>query len=52
MVQMYKMYVLLNPHERHELENEMSREERILELHDELIGNNEEVNKFLIHLTF
>ena len=30
----------------------MSREERILDLQDELIGKNEEVNMFLTRLTF
>ena len=39
--QLYQMYALLNQHERHELENEMSCEEKSLELQDDLIGRNE-----------
>ena len=35
--QMNEMYALLTPNERHELANEMTREERLMEFHDEVI---------------
>lgn len=49
---MYEMYNLLNPNQRRELENEMSRQVRLEQLQVELAENGAELRRCLASLTF